>query len=59
MTLQLVTAADQDVVSALAGDDEIVRDKAVPALDEIEHAFRFADATFPGEEKPHAEHIGE
>jgi hypothetical protein len=57
MALQLVTAADEHVVSALAGDDQIVGDEAVTALNQIENAFGLANAALAGEEKPDAEYI--
>src|SRR4029077_11776744 len=59
MALQLMAAPDQDIVPTLAGDNEIIRDEAVAALNEIEHAFRFADAARPREKKPDPEHIGQ
>ena len=59
VALQLVAAADEDVAAAARGDDEIVGDEPVPALDEIEHALRLADAALPDEEQPDAEHVGE
>jgi hypothetical protein len=59
MTLELVTAPDENVIAAPLGDDEVVRDKPMPPLDEIENAFRFADSAFSREEKAHAENISE
>ena len=57
--LQLVTAPDQDVAAARAYDHEIVGDEAMPALDEVEHAFRLADAALAGEQQADAVHVGE
>src|SRR5688500_17127833 len=39
VTLQLVTAADEDVVAAARHDHEIIGNEPVPALHEIEHAL--------------------
>ena len=59
VALQLVAATDQDVAAAAPHDDEIVGDEAMPALDEIEHALRLADAALADEQQPDAEHVGE
>src|SRR5205085_7634420 len=59
MALHLVATANQDIVAPLTGDDEIVGDESMAALDEIENALRFPDATLAGEEQSDAENIGE
>ena len=59
MLLQLVAAADDDVVAAARGDHEIVGDEPMPALHEIQHALGLADAALPHEEKPDAVDVGE
>ena len=59
MTLHLVTTADQNVVPAFAGDDEIVGDEPMAPLDEIEHALGLADSALAAEEDADAENIGE
>jgi hypothetical protein len=39
MSLELVPLADEHIVTAAGDEDEIVGHEAMPALDEIEHAF--------------------
>src|SRR2546423_12049707 len=56
---QLVAAADQDVVAAPRDVDDVVRDQAVAALHQVEHAFALADPRLAEEQQPHAEHVGE
>src|SRR5215831_15642706 len=57
MALQLVAFPDEDVAAAPACDHQIVGDEAVAPLDEIEHAFRFADAAAPDEQQSDAEDV--
>src|SRR2546423_12850115 len=56
---QLVAAADQDVVAAPRDVDDVVRDQAVAALHQVEHAFALADPRLAEEQQTHAEHVGE
>ena len=57
MPLHLVAAADQHIIAPLARDHKIVGDQPMPALNEIEHALRFSDPAFAGEEQPDTEHV--
>jgi hypothetical protein len=59
MPLELVAPPNENVVSATGRDNDVVRDKAVAALDQIENAFGLSDSTAPGEEKADAEYIRE
>src|SRR5262245_36719688 len=51
MPLKLVTAANENVGPATSRNDEIISNEPVAALDEIQDAFRFADATFADEQQ--------
>ena len=57
--LQLVAPPEKDVVSSSGGDDQIICDEAVSALDEIENALALADPALPHEEEPDAVHVGQ
>src|SRR5947208_7621395 len=52
---QLVAAADQEVVAAARDVDDVVRDQAVAALHQVEHAFALADPRLAEEQEAHAE----
>jgi hypothetical protein len=58
MTLKLVTAPDQDIIAATLGNDEVIGNKPVSALDEIEHALRFPDTTLSRKEQSDTEYVG-
>src|SRR5437763_13334341 len=59
VTLHLVATANQNVVAPLAGDDQIVGDEAVAALDEVEHALGLADAAFTSEKQADTEDVSQ
>src|SRR5205085_853828 len=56
---QLVAAADQQVIAATRDVDDVVRDQAVAALHQVEHAFALAYSRLTEEQQHHAEHVGE
>src|SRR5207237_8595671 len=57
MTLHLVTAANEHIVAALAGDDEIVGNEAMPALHQVQHTFRLADSALAGKKQSNSKHV--
>src|SRR5579883_16117 len=57
MALELVPPAHEHVGAAPGGDHQIVGDEPVPALDEVEHALRLADAALAREEEAHPEDV--
>src|SRR2546423_3220102 len=57
MPLHLMTASDEHIVATLAGDDQIVGNEPMAALDKIQHTFRLSDATLAGKEQSDAENI--
>src|SRR5207244_3974323 len=57
--LQLVRAADENVVATLSDVYEVVCDEAMSALDQVQHAFAFPDAALPHKQQPHAVHVRE
>jgi hypothetical protein len=59
VTLELVAAADQNVVAAPHRDDNVVCDEPVSSLDKVENALRLSDATAPDEKEPDAKYISE
>src|SRR5687768_6007012 len=59
MALHVVPATNQDVVAALARDDEIIGNQTVSALHEVEHALRFSNSTLSREEEADTEHVRE
>src|SRR4051812_41089119 len=59
MSLELMSAPDQDVRAAAARHDEIVGHEAVATLDEVEHTLRFSNAALPDHEESYAEHVSE
>src|SRR5690606_35162578 len=59
MPLELVAAPDEDVVAAPRDVDDIVRDEAVAALDQVQHALALADAAPADEQQAHAVHVRE
>src|SRR3954462_194001 len=58
VTLHLVTAPDENIVAALAGDYKVVGNQAMSPLDEIENALRLADAALARKEEPDAKNVG-
>src|SRR5690606_17508528 len=59
MALELVAAPDEDVVAAPRDVDDVVRDEAVAALDQVQHALALADAAAADEQQTHAVDVGE
>jgi hypothetical protein len=56
---QLVTPADQDVVTATGDLHDVVRHETMPPFYEIEHAFALSDTRATDEQKPDAIHVCE
>jgi hypothetical protein len=59
VALHLVAATDQDIVASFAGDHQIIGDKSVTALDEVEHALGFSDAALAGEKQSDTENVSQ
>src|SRR6267378_1863791 len=57
--LHLVSATDQHIVAALADDNQIVRNKPVSPLHEIEDALRFTNSAHTREEETDSENVCE
>jgi len=59
MALELVTFADEDVISAPGRDYEVVRDESMSSLHEIEDAFGLPDSTLSLEQETNTEHVSQ
>src|SRR6185503_8175888 len=57
VALEIVGTSDQDIVPALAGDDQIVGNETVSPFHQIQHALGLADAALAGEEQADPEDV--